>query len=286
MKARQVFIIIATIILAAYVPVSAAMQEKPMVIGTSIYPLYDMIKNIAGPRAEVFYVIPPGANPHTFEPVPSIVRKLSRASVYVAVHKDFDRSILPLVPGSARVLYLFNREESEYSDPHVWLSVQRARTLCSAVAAFLTDLYPSQKELIRENRDSYCMQLTALDKELTQLFEPVRSQSFIQLHQAWDRFADDYGLAVAGTIEKGHGKKPSVREFKELVTLARQNNVQVIVMGLQTGTGIAEALKRETGSALVRLDTIGGPGAEGRETYIGLMRFNGTRLAAAMAGTE
>ena len=47
----------------------------------SIYPLYDIIKNIA-PQDEIDYLLPPYVDHHSFEPTPKEIKKLKGAKLF------------------------------------------------------------------------------------------------------------------------------------------------------------------------------------------------------------
>jgi len=62
-------------------------NKKGFICALSIFPLYDIARNIAGEEAGVLFVIPAGADPHTFEPLPSIAEKLQNARLFIGVSK-------------------------------------------------------------------------------------------------------------------------------------------------------------------------------------------------------
>jgi len=45
-------------------------QNSGTTIAVSIFTVYDIVKNISGDRVRTIHVIPAGANPHTYEPLP------------------------------------------------------------------------------------------------------------------------------------------------------------------------------------------------------------------------
>lgn len=51
----------------------------------SIFPLADLVEQVGGDRLEVVTLIPSGASPHTYEPTPEQVRRLSQARVFFQV---------------------------------------------------------------------------------------------------------------------------------------------------------------------------------------------------------
>jgi len=258
-------------------------QSGSIVIGTAIFPVSDIIKNIAGAGTDVFYVVPPNADPHTYEPVPSIVRKIKNVDIYIGISPDFDRRITPYLSQETNILFLFDKKKSGYDDPHVWLSVKSTKRMCENITNFLQKKYPDKSDIFQENLRIYLEKLNDLDRELEYLFREIDSKSFIQWHAAWNRFADDYNLKIAGTIEHGHGRKMSVKEFKDLVLMAKEKGIKIIVAGIKGREKVAESLSREIGGTLLDLDTIGSPYIKDRSNYIDLMRFNGRTLANGLS---
>ena len=70
--------------------VPALASGQPMGVVTSVIPVAYIVGEVGGERVEVDPLIPPGASPHTFEPVPSDLRKVSRARLFVVVGGGFD----------------------------------------------------------------------------------------------------------------------------------------------------------------------------------------------------
>ena len=57
-------------------------QHKILVI-TTLFPLYDMARNIGGDKAGVSLLLPPGVEPHSFEPKPDDVMKIDKAEEFL-----------------------------------------------------------------------------------------------------------------------------------------------------------------------------------------------------------
>ena len=56
-------------------------QGKLQVV-TPVYPVYDVVKKVAGDRADVTLLVPPGAEPHDWEPTASDLKKIGQAKVF------------------------------------------------------------------------------------------------------------------------------------------------------------------------------------------------------------
>ena len=57
---------------------------------TSVIPAAYVVGELGGERVTVTALVPPGASPHTFEPVPSDIRKLARARYFVGIGGGLD----------------------------------------------------------------------------------------------------------------------------------------------------------------------------------------------------
>ncbi|MFU8771713.1 MAG: metal ABC transporter substrate-binding protein, partial [Anaerolineales bacterium] len=56
--------------------------DGPKVI-TTYSVLYDLTRNVAGERAEVSSLVPVGVDPHTYEPTPGDLRRVSEADLII-----------------------------------------------------------------------------------------------------------------------------------------------------------------------------------------------------------
>jgi zinc transport system substrate-binding protein len=207
-------------------------------IATSVFPIYDIARNIAGAHAGVFYVIPAGANPHSYEPLPSVAKTLQSARLFIGVDRHFDGWIESYLPKGTPAVYLIEDKHSE--NPHIWISVKNARAIARTIADRLASADSANAAQYRQNLDAYTAELDRLDGEIAEMFRQVRYRKFIQWHPSWDFFARDYGLQIIGTIQSGHGDNPSVRVFKEIVSRARSEGAKVVVVDLNIQSRAAD----------------------------------------------
>lgn len=261
----------------------AGKTGQAVTVAVSVFPVYDIARSICRDRADVFYAVPAGADPHTFEPRPSVARELGKALLFIGVAKNFDGWVERYLPKSAERRYLLpGREGAPDANPHVWLSVREAKKIAARVAQYMEEIDPANGEYYRRGLSAYAVRLDALDREIRALFSGKKNKSFIQWHESWNYFADDYGLVIAGTVQREGSDRASVRSIKEIVDRARRDGVTVIAVSLESEAGQARALAREINGTIVRLDGIGSPGVPGRSDYPGLMLYNAKTLAGAI----
>ncbi|MBN2028966.1 zinc ABC transporter substrate-binding protein [bacterium] len=259
-------------------------------VATSIFPIYDITQHITGREADVFFMIPIHANPHTYQPVPSTVNQLRNSDLFIGVHRDLDGWIEDFLSESTVVVYL-NEEMGEdtshyrdpslqkYENPHLWLTVKGAEACTQIIATQLASQDTVNRSIYLKQSQNYLQELDILDQRLSRLFETVQTKKMIQWHPAWDYFAEDYGLEIIGTIEHGHGDEPSLKAFQELIEIAKAQNVKTVVIGLTAQSSTVETLVKEINGSLIRLDSIGDPYDPKKSSYIKLMEYNAIQLA-------
>lgn len=86
---RLIFLILGFIIM------SASPAQAKILAAVSISPQAYFLKQIAGDRADVVVMVPPGADAHTYEPKPRQLTELGKAAVYFAIGMDFEEAWLP-----------------------------------------------------------------------------------------------------------------------------------------------------------------------------------------------
>lgn len=245
-------------------------------IAASIYPVYSIVKSIAGDRVDTFYIVPAGANPHTYEPDPVTVKKLHETEMYIGISKDFDGWVEKYLPGSAQIHYLAGEGDP---NPHIWLSLKRGARLAEKIADAIVAVDQRNRIYYSENLELFHAEVTGTHRKIAAMFASVKNRKFIQWHPAWDYFAEDYGLEIVGTIQTGHGDSPSVREFRDLVLKSRESGVRFIVIGLRTRNSAADALANEIQGTVLRLDTLGDPAIKERSTYLSMILYNAKKLS-------
>lgn len=106
---------------------------RPTVI-TTLFPQYDFVRAIAGDKVQVSLLLPPGVEPHAFEPTPRDIANIHRADVFIYTSKYMEpwapRVIeaaqgrqLVVVDASHGIEPLAHDDHAEHKDPYEWVGV-------------------------------------------------------------------------------------------------------------------------------------------------------------------
>jgi zinc transport system substrate-binding protein len=236
-----------------------ARDSRP-VVAVSVLPFAAFVEALASDRVSLEVMIPPGANPASYEPTLPQLQRLSRAVLFVKVgHPRFpfeaawlarllaERTDLPVVDASAGV-------EALGDDPHLWVSPRRVRAMAPALADGLVGVLPEHREAILAARVRFEREIDALDAELAETLAPVRGQRFWVYHPAWGHLAADYGL-VQRAIE-AEGKEPDARALAARLAEARGAGVSVVFAQPQFDAASARVVAAEIGARVELLDPL------------------------------
>ncbi len=232
-------------------------------VATTIAPLGDFVKAVGGEKVEVIVVVPPGAEPHTFEPTPSLMKDVAKADLYIMngaglefwMNKLLEANKRMVVVDSSRGIVLLQESKGEI-DPHTWLSLQNSAVQVENICSGLIEVDSQNKDYYIKKRDGYLQKLSALDAELNQTFAGKKNKIFIVHHPAWTYFARDYGLIQVPLME--NEKEPGPKYLGEVIQLAKKNNITTIFVEPQFNPKSAEVIAREMNARIVTIDPLAG----------------------------
>lgn len=236
-------------------------------VATTIIPLGEFVNAVGGDRVNVTVLVPPGAEPHTFEPSPSQIRDIANADVYVENGAGLEswmsnilnvNSHMIVVDSSKGVDLIAGEAESSVQarsfDPHVWLSPHDAAIQVQNICDGLIAVDPAGKDYYINNKENYIAKLKELDAYLNSSFAATKKKKFVVLHPAWTYFARDYGLEqIAIDAEE---KEPGPRLLAEIVETCRENNITTVFVEPQFNPKIAEVIAHEIQGKVVSIDAL------------------------------
>lgn len=258
----------AAALLALALACAPAPREEVLQVSVSVPPQAYFVDRIAGGRAAVQVLIPPGGSPATYEPTPQQMLALGRSQIYVAVgHPDFPferrhlqgfldhHASLQVVDMAAGVPLLDEAGGKQgEGDPHVWVSPDAVRVAATNIARALERADPDGTAAYEANLAAFTGEVDALDAEIAAALHGLARRSFLVQHPAWGYFARRYGLEQMA-IESG-GKEPSPAALVHLVERARSEGVRVVFVQPGFSDRGARVVAREIGARVVAVDPL------------------------------
>lgn len=277
---------------------ASVLFAKPLEVFVSIAPQRYVVERIGGERVRVDVMVPEGKSPHIYEPTPSQLALLGKASVWFTLGLEFEGVLVNKVKKSYSRLFVVDtsrginkrviseEEVGEHDDhhadhdedtagafdPHIWMSLRLAKIQAAHIRDTLVSLDQAGKSMYEMNYASLVKELDELDKEITAMLAPYKGRVFFVYHPVLGYFADDYGIRQMA-IEMG-GKEPSSRVLSEIIQRAKREKVRVIFVQQGFSRRSAEAVAKAINGKVEELNPLSAD-------YVGMFRRIATALVEA-----
>lgn len=240
-------------------------------IVTTLFPLYDMAKNIGADKADVSLLVPPGVEPHTFEPKPSDIIKINEADCFIytgrfmepwagdiirgAVNKNL--IVVDASKGTTMIPAVFSDkdEPSGALDPHIWLDFDNAKIMTQNIAEALEAKDPTDKALFKQRADDYDKRLSELDAAFRNTLSACKSREIVYGgHYAFGYLAKRYGLNYLAAQGVSPDAEPTAKDLARLVEQIKKDKIHYVFYEELTSPKIAETIARETHAKMLLLN--------------------------------
>ncbi len=278
-----------------------AVSATPEFVAT-IAPLAAILREVCGGRAKVHTLLKPGASPHTYEPVPSDLKRVMQASGLFYVDERLDGwatnlqskhpvKMMELVPEDC-LLHMEQeccpQEHAKAAhvhsdpivDPHFWLDPCVVRDSLPGLVDTLCELDPSGRPTYEANARRFREHLTDMDSKIHSMIDPLRGSRVATTHPSFQYLCNQYGLEVALVVTDSPGKEPSPKQMESLVRQVRELGIQAIYSEPQIPQHAAKMLSEASGVPLYELDPVGG--CSERCEYDELILYNAQVLVASL----
>ncbi|MGL4620645.1 metal ABC transporter solute-binding protein, Zn/Mn family [Chroococcidiopsis sp.] len=276
------FYVLLAMLLFGVMPL-AGCQQRPtpkasveqLHVMVSIAPQKYFVERIGNGYVIVNVMVPPGAEPHTFEPKPAQLKALSHSSAYMRIRIDFESAwmgkikaanpkmlVVDTTQGIERMPTTAGYQEggkartdkSDNLDPHIWLSPPLVRIQAQTIANALMQLDTKHKQVYQANLERFVADIDTLDADIRKSLQGVKHRKFIVFHPSWGYFARDYGLEMI-PIQIG-GQEPRAAELATLITKAKTEDIKVVFAEPEFSTQSAETIAREIGGEVLLLNPL------------------------------
>ena len=271
----------------------------PLKVAATIFPLYDMVRQVAGGEVEVTLLVAPGASPHTAAFKPSMMRQLAGSAALFTIGYGLDdwASRLAADAGLKRVVRSHGDQplptvvhtphrhadaaaHAAGADPHYWLSIPNAIQMVNVIAKALTELDPEGASGYAQRAAQAAQAMQAADRDIRQQLADLPRRDIALFHAAFAYFAAAYDLHIIATFEPTPGREPGPRHVRDFLRSVREQRLRTLFIEPQLDAAPLQQVARDIGVSLQLLDPLGG--AAGREGYLDMMRFNAAQIAAAL----
>ncbi len=272
-KKRLIVVIVILIITAAVIGYLSSQQanNKPdgkIGVVVSLGPEVEWVNAVGGDKVSVTLMVPSGADPHTYEPLPNQLVQVSKAKMYAEIGSsiEFENNYMDkikeanpsmLVVNTSQGINLIpNTAENEATtmDPHVWVDPKNAKIMVNNIYQGLMEVDPADKEYFKKNRDQYLDQLDQLDKNTTEQLKGKQNTTILIFHPAFGYYAKDYNLTQIGAMV--NDEEPSPRRLAMMINIAKQDNITTLYTEPQYDPKFMQTVASQIGGHVITVSDL------------------------------
>lgn len=280
----------------------------PYRIVATVGMIADIVREIAGPLAQVESLIGEGVDPHLYKPTASDVKSMQSADVVfyngLLLEGKMTDVLVKLASSGKRVHavteglaeesgYVLSGED-DHHDPHVWMDVQGWIAATRVVEKALSEFDSANAATYQANAESYRERLLALDgyakTSVTSI--PEAQRVLVTAHDAFQYLSRAYGIEVRGIQGMSTESEAGVKDIEDLVSFLVERKIPAVFVESSVSDKNVRALL-EGAAAKGHTVVIGGElfsdamGAAGtyEGTYLGMIDHNITTMTRALGGT-
>lgn len=287
-------------------------------IVTTIFPVFDFARAIAGDQAELTMLVKPATEVHSYDPSPADIIKIQDADVFIYIggkndawvstileSMDIsDKKIIRLMDAvkpvaeetvegmeaEAEEVTAENTEkesapaepEIEY-DEHIWTSPKNAILMVDEIAAALAEVDTSNAAVYTNNAAAYTAQIQAVDDEIA----GIVTASTNKLLVFGDRFpfryfVDEFGLEYQAAFPGcSTDTEASAGTLAYLMNTIKEQNIKYVYYIELSNHNIARAISEQTGAQQLQLHSahnVTKDDFEAGATYVSIMQQNAENL--------
>ena len=283
-------------------------EDRLLIVATT-GPVGDALRNLAGERVKVEVLMGPGMDPHTYNAVPSDLRKLDAADAvfFNGLHLegrlgDAIESLEGKKPVVSVTSRLVEAEDGRLLkpdgyeglfDPHVWHDVSLWSDCVAHIADRLCEIDPSGAEAYRQNAAVYADRLAALHEESVEKMAtiPEAARMLATAHDAFAYFSKAYGVESVALKGVSTEDEVDLGQMEFVAQMLAERGAPCVFIESAVSPRIVEALVEATATKGHTV-TIGGelyadalgPEGSGADDYVGMIRANVDTIVRGLQG--
>lgn len=296
-------------LLACTSPENAEEENDNIHIVTSMFPVYEITKEIASDRANVSVMVGANEDAHHYEPSAKAVASVNEADVFIyssdemefwvesllSVVENDDLIVVELGKGIDFVMHSEEEDDHDHAehddhdhhdhdghnhgslDPHFWLNPISVEQQLPLIVDALIQVDEAGKDLYEAEAARFSKELFEIDQAYTEAFASATNRSFVVQHQAFGHLATQYDLdqvAIGGLTTE---VEPNPNQLAQIVEFINDQQLPVIYYQSGESSAIAETISNETGTAvgvLYDLESLPVDFADADQPYILAMKEN------------
>lgn len=207
-----------------------------------------MIKILAKDQIAVEVFVPPGSNPHTYEPSPEQIKQFTEVCVWFRTGDPVENKMVQFLQEREVQIVNLSAQETlltgsshkhgdmvhEEKDLHLWLDPTIVIKQVAKITAVLSKQFPALAPTLAKNSQELQIKLYQLNTDIHSKLAPFHGSYLLVSHPAFGYYCKQYDLhQISIEVE---GKDPLPQDISHLMTRLKNHPVPVVFIEPQYNT--------------------------------------------------
>ncbi len=259
-------------------------ETSTLNIVTTIFPIYDWVRSIAGSSASITLLEQNGTDLHSFEPTASDILAIADADIFIYIGGESDTWVDGAISagGNENLITIAlidnvtvyeeetvegmeaeeeegedaDEDETEY-DEHIWLSLKNAEKAVSAITEVMCEADSDNAQIYTDNADTYIESLQALDSEYTEMTESAVRDTLLFADRFPFRYlTEDYGIEYYAAFSGCSAEsEASFETISFLIDKATELDLEYVLILEGSDGKIADTISGEAGTSVLTINS-------------------------------
>lgn len=248
-------------------------------IVTSIFPVYEIVREVAGDQADVHLMVGASEDAHHYEPSAKAIMRVNEADAFIYSSDEMEFWVsdmlavveneglhtielsenIDLEIASEEKLDDHEEEESHEGhdhgniDPHIWLNPMAMAEQIPMLTDLLSEIDPAGATAYQENGQRLTKDLEDLDISFQESFAGAKNRAFVVQHKAFGHLAERYNLTQLSVGGLSTEVEPNPKDLIKVIQFVEANDTEVIFYQSGNTSAVAETIATETGAEIAVL---------------------------------
>lgn len=236
---------------------AVSQTEKALPVTVSGYVVYTLAKEIGGDKIQLTMLVPPGTEPHDFDPTPGTIIAIDTSDLFLYISPGIDPWVEDILRGLGKTQAYAVGAVADGENPHSWMTPAGAVQIAQHIAQVLAQVDSKNTSYYQENLARFKQEMTQLDQHFKQGLSNCQNRTVLHIgHNAFLPLAQAYGLTMqvlTGTSRQG---EHSAYKLAALVQTIRREQLSAIFTEEMLSQQLVQTLADETGVQILPLYTI------------------------------
>lgn len=247
-------------------PGDNVVEVEKISITASVFPLYDLTRQIVKDKANVSMLLPPGVDIHDFELSAKNMADVFNSDVFLYVGSKcepwVDKNFVEEAQNRSNVFDVSSKVSfiklGDSVDPHIWLDLGNVDKVLFCVLEILCDKDPKNADFYRTNAKIYSDNLKNLDEKFKKIVDSAKLKKILFASRfAGNYFVNKYRLqCVAAYTSCDDHAEPDAKRVAEIINCIKNDKLSFVFYEYGNSSKLAETISAETGAKILRFNSM------------------------------